>query len=101
MSIEITDLQGHFKGKADGDLLYLASTASGMSPEARIVLLQELQMRFDAAKDRPRTIQLVHAWYTVYVQRPDIKFPDRCPNCLREGATAVSRSTPTPRRDTE
>jgi hypothetical protein len=86
VDIAVSDIQENFKSKADGDLLALASNASEMTPESRIVLLEELQRRFDAIKDRPTTIQLIHGWYTVFVQRSKISFPDKCPNCLRQGA---------------
>ncbi len=99
MNVTVAEIQENFKAKAGGDLLSLASTASAISPETRIVLLQELERRLDSVKDQPKTIQLVHGWYTVFVQRRDIKFPDRCPSCLLSGAsTAVAFNSNTDTR---
>jgi hypothetical protein len=86
MDMTISEIQENFRSKADGDLLSLASTSSAMSPESRVVLLEELKRRHNTIKDDPTTIQLVHGWYTVFVHRGSISFPEQCPNCLRASA---------------
>jgi len=86
LEIDLSKIQANFEAKSDGDLFSLASEASGMTPESRLVLLEELQRRFQVIKDRTAGIQLVHGFYTVFVPRTHIQFPDICPNCLRKGA---------------
>jgi len=88
MEIELSKLQENFKAKRDGELLSLASSAAEMTPESRLVLLEELRQRVDAMKDHSTSIQLVHGWYMVIVSRENISFPDSCPNCLQKGADA-------------
>ena len=86
MEIDLSAIQANFKAKNDEDLFSLASECSGMTPESRLVLLEELQRRFAAIKDRAASIQLEHGFYTVFVPRSHIYFPDICPNCLRKDA---------------
>lgn len=86
METDLSEIQANFKAKNDEDLFSLASEASGMTPDSRLVLLEELQRRFQAIKDRTASIQLIHGFYTVFVPRTNILFPDICPNCLRKGA---------------
>jgi hypothetical protein len=86
MESDLSDIQASFKAKNEEELLSLASEASGMTPESRLALLEELQRRFQAIKDRATSIQLVHGFYTVFVPRTNIHFPDICPNCLGKGA---------------
>jgi len=89
MEIALSQLQENFKAKSDGELLSLASSAAQMTPESRLVLLEELRQRVDTLKKHSNSIQLVHGWYTVVVSRENISFPDSCPNCLRKGASEV------------
>ena len=101
MEIALSQLQENFKAKSDGELLSLASNAAEMTPESRLVLLEELQQRVDTLKRHSNSIQLVHGWYTVVVSREHISFPDSCPNCLQKKANndiAVSSRTHTQNR---
>jgi hypothetical protein len=86
MEIDLSEIQANFKAKNDEELLSLSSQASGMTPTSRLVLIEELQRRLQAIKDRATSIQLVHGFYTVFVPKTDIHFPDICPDCLRKGA---------------
>jgi hypothetical protein len=93
METELSEIQSNFKAKNDEELLSLASQASGMTPECRLVLIEELQRRFRAIKDRAASIQLVHGFYTVFLPRTDIHFPDICPDCLCKGADTPVETT--------
>jgi hypothetical protein len=86
MNSTVSDIQEHFRIKTDGELLSLACDARTMTPDSRLALLAELQRRFSTIRKGAASIQLVHGWYTVLVQRCDIRFPDVCPNCLRKPA---------------
>lgn len=86
MEITIAKIQAGFRTKLDEELVVLAANASGMKPEARIALLTELRTRCDALKNCSTTIPLVQGFYAVQVSREGIKFPDVCPNCLKQGA---------------
>jgi hypothetical protein len=99
METDLSEIQANFKAKNDEDLFSLALEVSGMTPESRLALLGELQRRFQAIKDRTASIQLVHGFYTVFVPRTNIHFPDICPNCLRKGAdTLIETSSQTKTR---
>jgi hypothetical protein len=86
MGIDFSEIQANFKAKNDEELLSLSSEASGMTPESRSCLVEELQRRFQAIKDCTASIQLVHGFYTVFVPGTNLHFPDICPNCLCKGA---------------
>ena len=86
MNVALSEIQGHFRAKTDGELLSLASNAEDITAESRIALLEEMRGRLDAVVRDSAKIQLIHGWYTVFVQRANISFPSKCPKCLREGA---------------
>jgi hypothetical protein len=88
MNGTVSDIREHFRAKTDGELLSLASHARDMTPYSRLALLAELQRRLDTAIKGSASVQLVHGWYTVFVQRANIRFLDVCPNCLRKSADA-------------
>jgi hypothetical protein len=93
METALTNLQENFKAKSDDELLSLASGVVDMTPESRLVLLEELRRRVESGKDHPTKIQLVHGWYTVVVDSANISFPAICPKCLEKkgGSRANAR----------
>jgi hypothetical protein len=88
MEASIEAVRQNFQSKADTELLELAATSVGMTSEARLLLLQELQGRLAKAKQARETVQLVHGWYTVVAPIAGIKFPHSCPRCARSEANS-------------
>jgi hypothetical protein len=83
--MEVSDqaIRKNFQGKTDTELLDLVNSGNEMMPEARSLLLQELQSRLQTAKRAAETVPLVHGWYTVVAPKAGIKFPEFCPRCSR------------------
>jgi hypothetical protein len=86
----LSGIQEHFKVKTDGELLSLAADVREMTPDSRLALLAEMQRRFDTTNKPSAIVQLIHGWYTVFVERANIRFPDVCPNCLRNADAEIS-----------
>jgi hypothetical protein len=100
MEAALANLQENFKAKSDDELLSLASSVVDMTPESRIVLLEELRRRVERGKDHPTKMQLIHGWYTVVVDSANISFPAICPKCLEKKAdTSVSITSQVHRKD--
>jgi len=88
MEPALTHLQDNFRVKNDDELLSLASNVADMTPESRLVLVEELQRRVERVKDHPTTIRLVHGWYAVVANRANVTFPAICPKCFERKADA-------------
>src|SRR5690348_1579348 len=86
MQVTSTDLQSTFSQETDAALIQLAAGASGMTPEARQMLLHELEGRMRAAQNSGETVRKIGGWYAVAVPRASVEFPNLCPRCLRNGA---------------
>jgi hypothetical protein len=100
METALTNLLENFKAKSDDELLSLVSSVVDMTPESRLVLLEELRRRVEMGKDHPTKVQLVHGWYTVVVDSANISFPAICPKCLEKKAdTSVSVTSQAHRKD--
>lgn len=91
MEVSSDAVRQTFQSKADTELLELTASAEGLTSEARLLLLQELQNRLAKAKETPETVQLVHGWYTVVAPTTGIQFPPSCPRCCRSEASSSLR----------
>ena len=91
MEVSNEAIRENFQSKVDTELLELAASSEGMTPDSRFLLLQELQSRLTKTKVAGNTVQLVHGWYTVTAPISGIKFPECCPRCSRSAADTTLR----------
>jgi hypothetical protein len=91
MEVSNEAIRENFQSKVDTELLELAASSGGMTPDSKFLLLQELQIRLAKTKVAGNTVQLIHGWYTVTAPIAGIKFPECCPRCSRSGADTTLR----------
>ena len=99
MEVSTEAVRQNFRSKTDSELLQVAALGQELTPEAHLVLIQELRDRLAKVKETPETVRLVHGWYTVVAPITGIKFPELCPRCRRsETASSLRFGSPERRR---
>ena len=99
MDVSVETIRANFESKADTELIELASSSAGISPDARFLLLRELQSRLEKAKQAAESVPLKHGWYTVIAPRQEVKFPEICPRCSRfADSTSLKFAAPAQRK---
>lgn len=91
MEVSTEAVRQNFQSRTDTELLDVAGSGQQLTPESRLVLLQELETRLERARHCPETVQMIHGWYTVIAPTTGIRFPEFCPRCQRTGADCQLR----------
>lgn len=97
MEVSGEAVRRNFQSKTDTELLDLANSGAGMTPDSRSLLLQELQSRLEKTRRAAERIPLFHGWYTVVAPKVGVRFPEFCPRCSRV-ADSTARFKPPERR---